>query len=64
MDTVALSRAGVTFEALILEQVLEPVAGQNSLASCGLMAVAQAIAEKDAGGFGRLLESQLVRRGG
>jgi hypothetical protein len=63
VDSASLSRVGATFEALILEQVLEPITqGNDAVGGYALMSVAQTIAERDSRGFGALLASRLTGR--
>jgi hypothetical protein len=58
-----MRRVGATFEALLLEEMLKPMArGSDAFDGCGLAAMAQSIAERDSHGFGALLAAQLDDR--
>lgn len=59
-DVLRRSGAGAALEALLLQQCLQPLAGdRDAIASFALGDVARSIAERDAGGFGAILARQL-----
>lgn len=64
MDSATLGHLGTAFEAMLLERCLSPLVKEDdALASFGVNALAQTIAERDSHGFGALLASRLRDRG-
>ncbi|HEY9085138.1 MAG TPA: hypothetical protein VIN40_04245 [Candidatus Tyrphobacter sp.] len=62
MDSAIARRAGAVFEALLLQQMLEPIArGEEALGEYGAACVAQSIARDDAHGFGAAIARVLER---
>jgi hypothetical protein len=65
VDSAVAQRAGAVFEALLLQQVLEPLARADAaLGGYGTACVAERIACGDAGGFGAAIARALERHNG
>ncbi len=61
MDTAAARQVGVTFEALLLEQALRPLArGCGALGTYGIGSIARGIAEHDDDGFAALIAAEMA----
>jgi hypothetical protein len=63
VDSAVAQRVGAAFEALLLQQLLAPLARDDAaLGSYGSTFLAQSIADRDALGFGAALVRVLERR--
>ncbi len=61
MDSIAAHRVGVTFETLLLDTMLHPMAaGLDALGDAGIETLAQSIAQRDSNGFGALIAARLA----
>jgi hypothetical protein len=62
VDSTAALKAGVAFETMLLEPILQPIAGQaDSLGAYGIGLLAQRIAEQDTHGFAALIAARLEK---
>jgi hypothetical protein len=62
VDNAAALKAGIALEALLLEPMLQPMAGgSDTFGAYGIGLVAQRIAENDTRGFAALIAKRLER---
>ena len=60
MDSAAARQVGITFEALLLESALQPLArGNDALGEYGIGAIARSVAEHDRNGFAAVLAAEV-----